>query len=103
MSKSLKELDTRDYVHIDDGMPTEDATYDVIYHCGSMSVSYKKMESRFRNNQFSRWDWDYVIMWKPFPLMDLSIGEWITNGKETWQWVGTQMGTRGCWRANENI
>jgi len=35
------------------------------------------------------------------PLLDLSVGEWITDGHSKWQWRGPQFGTKGCWRCNE--
>ncbi len=63
-AKTLEELDTNDYTHIDDNLPQEDGTYDCIFRCGSMSISYKKMPAKFRRGQFTRWDWDHVIMWK---------------------------------------
>ncbi len=64
--KNLDEIDTSDYINVDDHLPTEDGVYDVIFQCGSMSISYKPMQAKFRVNRgtFTRWDWDHVIMWK---------------------------------------
>ena len=66
MSNSSKKLEdlSEGYTHVDTALPEKDGVYDVIYHCGSMSISYKKMQSNFRKGKFTRWDWDYVVMWK---------------------------------------
>lgn len=36
------------------------------------------------------------------PLLDLKIGQWITDGKNIFQWIGPAMGTKGCWKCDEN-
>ncbi len=64
--KKLDDIDTNNYTHVNDQLPIEDGLYDVIFHCGSMSISYKIMRVKFKVNKgvFARSDWDYVIMWK---------------------------------------
>ncbi len=65
-TKELPDLIKREgYTHVDISMPETDGGYDVIWHTGSMSPKLKEGESLLRRGQFSRYDWDYVIAWKP--------------------------------------
>ena len=34
------------------------------------------------------------------PLLDLKVGDWITDGFYTFQWLGKMQGTKGCWKCD---
>ena len=40
---------------------------------------------------------------KPEPLLNLSVGQKITDGVEVWEWKGKQFGTAGCYLHSEYI
>lgn len=63
--KKLEEIkDLFLYISVEKELPMKDGMYDVIMHCGSMSIYFQKAQQFFRKGKFQRHDWNYVIYWK---------------------------------------
>lgn len=53
------------WIHIDEELPEKDGIYETIIHQGSISISFSQPTKKlFKNGQFPRMDWNYVIFWR---------------------------------------